>query len=81
MTFFKTDQCDICMVSKSTRLTFGDTPIRSSKPRELLQSDIVGPLVQNKGGMQYYATSVDDYTGVISIFLLKTKDEVNEKII
>ena len=35
----------------------------------------------NKDGIQYYATAVDDYTGIVMLSLLRTKDEVKEKLI
>ena len=75
---FKTEECDTCMISKSTRLSFGDSPVRAEKPLELIHSDLAGPLVMNKDGIQYYATVIDDYTGIINIGLLKTKNEVKD---
>ena len=77
---FTTDQCESCMVSKSTRLTFGHIPMRATKPLELLHSDIAGPFIMTPDGFQYYGTLVDDYTGIVSIFPLRTKDEVKEKV-
>ena len=78
---FKTDQCETCMISKSTRLTFGSSPIRASQPLELLHSDIAGPFSPNKSGFNYYGTLIDDYTNIVSISNLRTKDEIKGEII
>ena len=61
---FKTEQCDTCMISKSTRLPFGDSPVKAETPLELIHSDVAGPLVTNKDGIQYYATMIGDFTGL-----------------
>ena len=53
-------------------------PLGAEKPLELIHSDIAGPLVMNKDGIQYYATAIDDYKGIIKIGSLGRKDEVKE---
>ena len=78
---FKTEQCDTCMISKSTRLPFGDSPVKAETPLGLIHSDVAGPLVMNKDGIQYYATMIDDFTGIelstLASSKLKTKSRIS----
>ena len=54
-------QVDTCMISKSTRLTFGDMRVRAKAPLELIHSDLAGPFQPSHTGYTYYLTIVDDF--------------------
>lgn len=78
MDFDKNHKCEVCVESKFTKTSFQSIE-RSSKPLELIHSDI-GDLkyVQTRGGKKYYITFVDDSTRYCYTYLLRSKDEALE---
>lgn len=61
------------MQVKTTRHPFNDTPVRGSKPLEIIHSDIAGPVSPSLNGCVYYVTFIDDFTGMVNAFALKDK--------
>ena len=67
------EDCDTCAVSKATRLTFGNTSIKATKPLEIIHSDLAGPLKPSSNGSVYYITLIDDFTGYVYVKGLANK--------
>lgn len=80
-TDFKGEHCDECQISKATRLSFGDVPVRASRPLEIVHSDLAGPLQPAKDGSRYYITLVDDFTRLVLVTYLQTKGDAAAKAI
>lgn len=56
-------QCGLCIEGKGHRLPTHLSPIRASKPLELIHVDLFGPTpVQGLGGYRYFMCVYDDYT-------------------
>ena len=69
-------ECEICQMSKATRLPFVSSKSRTSKLFEVVHSDIWGPSrVDSFDGYKYYVTFIDDYSRVTWVYLLKFKSE------
>ena len=80
-------KCAICAQGKATRMKYIkqskclNTKPRSSKPGELVYSDICGPMsVESYDGYRYYQVFVDDYTCVVVTSLLKSKSDAFSNI-
>ena len=76
--FCKTShECDICHMSKSTRLSFPISKSRATLPFEIVHSDVWGPSSHESfDGYRFYVTFIDDFTRTTFIYLLKFKHEV-----
>ena len=48
----------------------------STKPLELVQSDVCGPFKASRGGLRYFFTFQDDYTKFALFFFVAKKSEV-----
>jgi transposase InsO family protein len=73
----KEETCDACMRAKQTRLPFNAAEPKTKAPLELLHMDVCGPLAeQSMGGFNYFATTLDDYSGLSSVALLRRKSDV-----
>ncbi|PRQ60643.1 putative RNA-directed DNA polymerase [Rosa chinensis] len=70
------NQCDVCHLSKSSRLPFTSSSSRASNPFEIVHSDIWGPVLESYDGFKYFVTFVDDFTRITWLYLLKLKSEV-----
>jgi hypothetical protein len=70
---FRMEECEVCAVAKTTRLTFDNTPVQAKQPLEIVHSDIAGPLKPDVDGRIYYMTFIDDLTGLVCIGGLKNK--------
>jgi hypothetical protein len=69
--------CRVCVLGKGARLPFPlSSSMSSSKPLELIHSDLCGPFDVSIGGARYIVCFVDDYTRMVWVFLLKSKDEL-----
>ena len=69
--------CEICHLSKFTRLPFNSSISRASKLFEMVHSDVWGPApLESFDGYRYYVTFVDDFSRVTWLYLLKFKSEV-----
>ncbi|KAI3523596.1 hypothetical protein L1887_01838 [Cichorium endivia] len=69
--------CEGCLVGKQTRSSFPThTNYRAKKRLELIHGDLCGPVSPpTPSGNRYFMLLVDDYSRVMWVYLLKTKDE------
>ena len=74
------DKCEICVEAKHPKKCFNKNVVRTSKLLELIHSDL-GDFrsTMSRGGKHYYITFVDDYSRYTRVYLLKSKDEAEEK--
>ncbi|GJZ89010.1 ribonuclease H-like domain-containing protein [Tanacetum coccineum] len=73
----KVSPCNICHKAKQTREPFPLSDHQTTVIGELIHLDLWGPYkVISKDGFRYFLTIVDDYTRVVWVYLVKTKDEV-----
>ncbi|KAM1079012.1 hypothetical protein ACFX2B_013622 [Malus domestica] len=69
--------CSDCALGKCSRLPFVSTSCTTSKPLELVHTDVWGPApVSSLNGSRYYVLFVDDYTKYTWFFPLKYKSDV-----
>ncbi|KAL2320148.1 hypothetical protein Fmac_029117 [Flemingia macrophylla] len=69
--------CDVCQFAKHHRTTFLPSNHKSSKPFDLVHSDVWGPSsISNISGAKWFVSFIDDCTRVTWIFLMKDKSEV-----
>lgn len=69
--------CDVCQISKQTKLSFGMGRTRATRPLEIIHTDLCGPIDPDTwDGKRYFLTFADDFTNYLMIYLLKTKGEV-----
>ena len=70
-------RCGPCMLGKQHRLPFPTSETASTKPLELVHTDLCGPLpVPSKGGNKYFVTLLDDYTKLSVVYPLAHKSDV-----
>ncbi|GKD63416.1 zinc finger, CCHC-type containing protein [Tanacetum coccineum] len=69
--------CEGCLMGKQSRYSFpSSTSFREKKILELVHGDLCGPISPpTPAGNQYFMLLVDDYSRVMWVYLLKTKDE------
>ena len=68
--------CDACQMGKSHQLPYPKSNSVSSKPFELVFSDVWGPAPTSVGRYSYYVSFIDDFSKFTWIYLLKHKSEV-----
>ncbi len=70
--------CESCLIGKSTKLPFPSVNrARSSRPLELIHSDVCGPITpQTWNKKSYFVTFMDDFTHFTHVYLLAKKSEV-----
>ncbi|KAI3753423.1 hypothetical protein L2E82_25475 [Cichorium intybus] len=74
--------CEVCHRAKQTREPFPLSTHKSSSLGDLVHLDVWGPYrVSTRDGFKYFLTVVDDYSRAVWVYLLRTKDEVFEKIV
>jgi histone deacetylase 1/2 len=71
--------CDACQKAKSHQLPYAKSSSFSSRPLELIFSDVWGHAPDSVGEEKYYVSFIDDYSKFTWIYLLKFKSEVFEK--
>ena len=71
--------CQACLARKQTRMAFPRmAQWRASKPLELLHIDLCGPISPaTAGGNKYFMLIIDDCSRMMSVFMLKSKDEAS----
>ncbi|KAG8485341.1 hypothetical protein CXB51_021417 [Gossypium anomalum] len=70
--------CEVCQLSKHTRVPYPLKPYVQSQPFSLIHSDLWGASrVKNIIGARWFITFIDDHTRVCWIYLLKEKSEVS----
>ena len=69
--------CDACMSSKSHRLPYSKSSHQTTKPLEIVHSDLWGPSpVVSYTENKYYDIFVDDFTKYTWLYPLKLKSDV-----
>ena len=70
--------CEGCVMGKSKRFSFPkQSESKTTKPLQLIHSDVCGPMhVPSVGGSRYFVTFTDDYSRYGTVYMLKTKDQV-----
>jgi transposase InsO family protein len=71
--------CKHCQQGKQTKTRFKSKEYSTTKPLEIVHTDLVGPTT-TKGlkGERYFILLIDDYTRMIGFFFLKNKSEAFE---
>jgi len=80
MTFASSEKpdmvCEPCLAGKMRSNPFPSSPSRSTKPLELVHSDLHGPLpVPTRDGYCYWITFIDDATSYCGAMKLKRKSD------
>lgn len=65
--------CNACSINKSHKLPFQKTSITSSRPLQILFSDVWSSPTLSFDGYKYYLLIVDHYTRYMWLFPLKLK--------
>ena len=69
--------CDACLSSKSHRLPYSYSQHQTTKPLEIIHSDLWGPSpVISRNGNRYYVIFIDDFTRYTWLYPLKLKSDV-----
>ncbi|CAI5962549.1 unnamed protein product [Closterium sp. NIES-65] len=69
--------CPICLETKFTKFPFSSSTGPAKAPLALVHMDVVGPTrALSLSGSRYFLTIVDDHTGAVWVYPLKTKGEV-----
>jgi hypothetical protein len=73
--------CEVCELGKQSRLPFPTSTTTTTKPLELLHTDVCGPMKDTTlGGNRYFTTVLDDYSGYSVVTAHQTKDEAEDII-
>ena len=73
--------CKHCQVGKQTRASFKTKEYSSSKPLELVHTDLCGPMrIKSLQGDLYFMLFVDGFTRMCWLFFLKEKSGAFKKI-
>ena len=71
--------CRGCIQGKSHRSSFPTSEHRTTRPLELVHSDVAGPFSENTfQGFRYFVTFIDDSTRYDAVYLMHGKDDVTE---
>ena len=75
------DKCEGCIMGKHSRSPFPKKSSRvTTKPLELVHSDVCGPMsVDSIGGSRYFITFTDDYSRFVVTYTMRHKDEALDK--
>ena len=69
-------QCETCILSKTTNNRNHEPDERATKPLELIHSDLAGPIDPvAKDGFRYAMNFIDDYSGATAVYFLKKKSD------
>lgn len=73
--------CEVCIQAKQTRNPFDDVAERrATRPLEVIHSDVCGPFTPRTwDNKRYFLTFIDGYSHFTVVYLLHSKDEVQEK--
>jgi hypothetical protein len=75
----KLKQRDACILGKQSKQPFHDSTSRACRKLELIHSNLCGPMhVPSANGNKYIVTSIDDYTRMCWVYLLKYKSQAFE---
>ena len=69
--------CETCIGGKHHRSPFASSTTKTTKPLEIVHSDVCGKMQEKSlGGAEYFLTFTDDKTRYTWVYILKTKDQV-----
>ena len=68
--------CNTCQQGKSHQLPYPRSTSVSTRPLELVSSDVWGPAPTSVGHNNYYVSFIDDYSKFTWIYLLRYKSKV-----
>ena len=69
--------CSACLVNKTHKLSFSVSTVVSSKPLEIIYSDVWSSPIISKDGYKYYVLFVDHFTKYMWLYPLKLKSDVH----
>lgn len=73
----KKENCIVSCEGKQSRLPFPQQGIRPKDFLDVIHSDVYGPMeTRSLGGSRYFLTFEDDYSRMMFVYFLKTKQEV-----
>ncbi|KAJ4700914.1 Retrovirus-related Pol polyprotein from transposon TNT 1-94 [Melia azedarach] len=69
--------CEVCQLSKQSRVSYSPQSYQSTVPFSLIHSDLWGPSkISNINGAKWFITLIDDHTRISWVYLMKDKTEV-----
>ena len=69
--------CDICTAAAASKIPFGISDSRASKPFELIHADLSGIVrIANPLNVKYFLVLIDDHTRYMTVFLTGTKAQI-----
>ncbi|KAH9754460.1 hypothetical protein KPL71_015451 [Citrus sinensis] len=72
--------CEDCILGKASRIKFESAVHTTKEKLGYIHSDLWGPAqVTSLGGCKFFLTFIDDFSRMVWVYALKTKDEVLEK--
>ncbi|KAH9655442.1 hypothetical protein KPL70_022326 [Citrus sinensis] len=72
--------CESCVLGNATRASFNRSIHNSNNKLEYVHSNLRGPAQQvSLGGNSYFLSIIDDYSRMVWVYTLKSKDQVFEK--
>lgn len=75
------DFCEGCAYGKMHKLTFHERMERATEVREVIHTDVCGPMqIESLGKKRYSLIFKDEYSGFRNIYFLREKSEVCEKL-
>jgi hypothetical protein len=76
----KSTECEICITTKMTKKPFKPSTRKTTRPLELVHTDVIGPLkTPTPQGSRYAISFIDDFSRITKIYLMKEKSETIEK--
>jgi hypothetical protein len=76
----KGTDCEPCKRSGLTRPPFPSSDSRSSKPLQLIHTDLCGPLPEGDMGERYFLTVLDDYSKFAVVTALQKKSDAADAL-
>lgn len=74
------DLCEVCCEGKQARLPFNHKGNRADSVLQIIHGDLCGPMEETSlGGSKYFLILEDDFTRMVFVFFLRSKDEAHEK--
>jgi hypothetical protein len=68
-----------CVIEKQTRRQFGKSKYSTTRPLELIHTDICGPITPDSfSENEYFITFIDDYSRKCWVYFLEKKSEAFE---
>ncbi|KAL4123352.1 hypothetical protein QTP88_015548 [Uroleucon formosanum] len=72
--------CEACIYGKQHREPFTLSNTKTTKPGQLIHSNICGPMEENSlGGKRYFVIFKDDYSNYTYVYFMSQKSEIKNK--